>query len=141
MARTATARALPAARATGAVGAAEPVESVEDAEADIEAVNQVHLVGRVAAPATSRTLPSGDTVTILRLVVGRPPPTRKTPHRAPATDTVDCALWTARLRQRASSLAPGTIVEVEGALRRRFWRSGAVAVSRYEIEVATLRRL
>jgi single-strand DNA-binding protein len=128
MARTATAGATKAAR--------DP-----EAEPDVEAVNEVHLVGRVAAAATSRTLPSGDTVTILRLVIDRPPPSRRSPPRAPMTDTVDCALWTARLRQRASSLAPGAIVEVEGALRRRFWRSGAVAVSRYEIEVATLRRL
>jgi single-strand DNA-binding protein len=126
MARTATARAT---------------EAEGDAEADVEAVNEVHLVGRVAAPATSRTLPSGDTVTILRLVVDRPPPSRRSPPRAPTTDTVDCALWTARLRQRASSLSPGAVVEVEGALRRRFWRSGAGPVSRYEIEVAALRRL
>lgn len=106
-----------------------------------EAVNQVHLVGRVAAPAASRILPSGDTVTVLRLVVDRPPPSRRSQPRAPTTDTVDCAIWTARLRQRAAALSPGTIVEVDGALRRRFWRSGSGPVSRYEVEVAGLRRL
>ena len=104
-------------------------------------VNQVHLVGRVAAPAASRILPSGDTVTVLRVVVDRPPPTRRSPPRAPTTDTVDCAIWTARLRQRAASLATGAIVEVDGALRRRFWRSGSGPVSRYEVEVAALRRV
>jgi single-strand DNA-binding protein len=106
-----------------------------------EAVNQVHLVGRVAAPAASRTLPSGDTVTVLRVVVDRPPPSRRSPPRAPTTDTLDCAIWTARLRQRAAALVPGAIVEVDGALRRRFWRSGSGPVSRYEVEVAALRRV
>ncbi len=102
-------------------------------------VNEVHLVGRVAAVAASRELPSGDTVTVLRLVVPRAPDARRS-ARMPALDTLDCAIWTARLRARAAKLAPGTVVEVEGALRRRFWRSPGGPASRYEVEVRSLRR-
>ena len=33
------------------------------------------------------------------------------------------------------------MVEVEGVLRRRFWRGAAGPASRYEVEVVALRRL
>jgi single-strand DNA-binding protein len=103
-------------------------------------VNEVHLVGRVAAAPASRVLPSGDTVTLLRLVVDRPPGTRRG-VRGPSNDTLDCAIWTARIRQRAERLEPGSVVEVDGALRRRFWRTAGGAASRYEVEVRSLRRV
>jgi single-strand DNA-binding protein len=106
----------------------------------VDTVNEVHLVGRVAAEAASRVLPSGDTVTLLRLVVDRPPAARRT-ARAPTTDTLDCAIWTARVRQRAERLEPGHVVEIDGSLRRRFWRTAGGAASTYEVEVRTLRRL
>jgi single-strand DNA-binding protein len=38
-------------------------------------------------------------------------------------------------------LPPGTLVEIQGALRRRFWRTPTGSVSRYEVEVISLRRL
>jgi single-strand DNA-binding protein len=103
-------------------------------------VNEVHLVGRVAATATTRTLPSGDVVTLLRLVVERPASHRHS-DRSPTVDTLDCAVWSPGIRQRVESLQPGTVVEVDGALRRRFWRSPAGPASRYEVEVLRLRRL
>ena len=103
------------------------------------AANEVRLVGRVATGATTRELPSGDTVTVLRVVVARPPRARR--PRGPNSDTLDCAVWSARLRQRAARLAPGTLVEVQGALRRRFWRTPTGSASRYEVEVISLRRL
>jgi single-strand DNA-binding protein len=105
-----------------------------------ESANEVHLIGRVAAAAVSRSLPSGDIVTVLRVVVDRPASARRS-VRTPSTDTVDCAIWTARIRQRAQTLEPGTVVEVEGSLRRRFWRTPGGAASRYEVEVHGLRRL
>lgn len=103
-------------------------------------VNEVRLVGRLAATPASRELPSGDVVTILRLVVGRPRSAQRT-ARAPTTDTVDCAVWTARVRQRAERLEPGSVIEVVGSLRRRFWRAAGGPASRYEVEVRTLRRV
>jgi single-strand DNA-binding protein len=101
--------------------------------------NEVRLVGRVATGATTRELPSGDTVTVLRVVVARPPRARR--PRGPSSDTLDCAVWSARLRQRAARLPPGTLVEIQGALRRRFWRTPTGSASRYEVEVISLRRL
>ena len=102
--------------------------------------NEVRLVGRLAAEADSRTLPSGDTVALVRVVVDRPATRRSGAGRAPSVDTVDCAIWTAALRRRAASLKPGTVIEVEGSLRRRFWRApGGGAVSRYEVEVSAVR--
>ena len=103
--------------------------------------NEVLLVGRVAAPPEERELPSGDRLVTLRLVVDRPAPVRPAPGRTVSVDTLDCACWTAGARRTARSLQAGDVVEVHGALRRRFWRGGAGAASRTEVEVAALRRL
>jgi len=103
---------------------AEPAEPVP--------VNVVHLAGRLAAEAAERTLPSGDTVSTFRLVVGRPPPSRA---GSPSVDTLDCAAWSARQRRRLAPLPAGTVLEVRGALRRRFFRAGGAVASRYEVEV------
>jgi single-strand DNA-binding protein len=99
-------------------------------------VNEVHLVGRLAAAAVDRELPSGDTLATFRLVVGRP---EGAP--GPRVDTVDCVAWRGDVRRKLRSWAPGDVVRVEGELRRRFWRVGAAAASRYEVEVSTARRL
>ena len=96
-----------------------------------ETVNEVRLRGRWTA-ATERELPSGDGLVTARLVVARP---------GQGVDTIDCALWPAGLRRRALKLPDGSLVEVEGSLRRRFWRTPTGAASRYEVEVAALRRV
>jgi single-strand DNA-binding protein len=99
-------------------------------------VNEVHLVGRLAAEAVDRQLPSGDTLTTFRLVVDRP---EGAP--GPRVDTVDCAAWRGDVRRTLANWAPGDVVRVDGELRRRFWRAGAAAVSRYEVQVAKAKRL
>ena len=111
--------------------------------AQIEARNEVILVGRLAAPAQERELPSGDLLTSWRLVVDRPPSRRKVPagSRPPTLDTVDCVAWTAGLQKAASRWAAGDVLSVEGALRRRFWRGAGGAASRYEVEVSKAKRL
>jgi single-strand DNA-binding protein len=105
--------------------------------------NEVALVGRVSAPAEERTLPSGDVLTSWRLVVDRPPSKRTLPAggRPVTVDTIDCVAWAGGVRRTAAGFAAGDVVRVEGALRRRFWRAGAGAASRYEVEVAKTRRL
>jgi single-strand DNA-binding protein len=100
--------------------------------------NEVRLVGRVSGPARERELPSGDRVAQVRLVVPR---ATGSGGGAARIDTIDVACWTGRLRQSARRLAGGEIVEVSGALRRRFFRAGAAAVSRYEVEATALKRL
>ena len=104
--------------------------------------NEVVLVGRMAAAAEERTLPSGDLLTTWRLVVDRPPARRPVPGvRAATVDTLNCVAWEAGPRRTARGLVAGDVVSIAGALRRRFWRAGAGAVSRCEVEVSTVKRL
>ena len=109
----------------------------------VGAVNEVSLVGRVSGQPAERELPSGDLLLSWRVVVDRPPPPRKVPEgvRLPTTDTFDCVAFAAGVRRTAGALQTGDVVRVEGALRRRFWRSGPAASSRTEVEVAAVKRL
>jgi len=105
--------------------------------------NEVRLVGRVTGAPVSRELPSGDLVVTLRVTVDRPARGRDAKKAASTrrqVDAVDLACWTARTRGAALRLVEHDVVEVRGALRRRFYRAGAAPVSRYEVEVEQLRR-
>jgi single-strand DNA-binding protein len=115
----------------------------EDDQAPAGARNEVVLVGRVSAPAEERELPSGDVIATWRLVVDRPPAGRGRGggQSAVKVDTLDCVVWTPKLRRAVRTFAAGDVVAVEGALRRRFWRAGAAAASRCEVEVVSARRL
>ncbi|WP_435747730.1 single-stranded DNA-binding protein [Nocardioides sp. SYSU DS0663] len=99
-------------------------------------VNEVRLVGRVAAEAAEKVLPSGDVVVTARLVVERAPESRRSRQ---SVDTLDCAAWAARPRRSLIGWRPGDVVAVDGAMRRRFFRSGGGAASRVEIEVRSAR--
>lgn len=98
--------------------------------------NEVTLVGRLAGVPSERPMPSGAVLCSFRLVVRR---TR--PGHGPPVDTLDCAVWQAPARNRAMAWSAGDLVEVRGALRRRFWRAVGGVVSRCEIEVDCVRRL
>jgi single-strand DNA-binding protein len=113
--------------------------------------NEVRLVGRVSAEPEQRELPSGDLVTLFRLVVPRADPPRPRRREGPAStrakgptaatvDTIDIACWSGRARRGAARLRPGDCAEVAGALRRRFFRVGGVAASRYEVDASEVRR-
>ena len=128
-------RASRAADASAAPAAADPGAGAEAPDADPAPVNEVRLSGRLAAPVDERVLPSGDTVATFRLVVARSGPVRP---GAPSVDTVDCAAWTARQRRRLVVLPAGSVLSVQGSLRRRFYRAGGAVASRYEVEVADL---
>lgn len=105
--------------------------------------NEVVLAGRLAAAAQPRVLPSGDALVVFRLVVARGGgrAQRQGAPRPQSVDTIDCVAWRADVRRRVQGWAPGDVVAVEGALRRRFWRAGSAPVSRTEVEVARARRL
>ena len=104
--------------------------------------NEVVLVGRVPAAPEERELPSGDRLVTWRLVVGRGPVRRPPEGVRPTTvDTLDCVAWTAATRRAAAALRADDVVEVRGALRRRFWRAGAAAASRCEVEASSVRRV
>ena len=100
-------------------------------------VNEVRLVGRVSQPPEERVLPSGDSVWTFRLVVRRPAPAHE--RSRTSVDALECAAWSARPRRTVSGWGPGDVVEVTGALRRRFFRSGGGPASRTEVEVAGAR--
>ncbi|WP_298749317.1 single-stranded DNA-binding protein [uncultured Serinicoccus sp.] len=102
--------------------------------------NEVHLRGRVSGAPTQRELPSGDVLVQLRVVVPRPQRRgRAASGSAQRVDTIDVSCWTARARAAALRLEDGGGVEVTGALRRRFFRTGAGAASRYDVEATSLR--
>jgi len=100
--------------------------------AEVETVNEVRLVGRMSGEPEERELPSGDQVVVFRLVVprddGRP-------------DTIDCAAFRGDVRRKLRGWVPGDHVELEGALRRRFYRAAGAPASRYEVEVRSAVRV
>src|SRR5262245_32343950 len=99
----------------------------------IEVANEVRLLGRISAAPEERVLPSGDKVWTFRIVVPRTPSGRS----RQSVDTLECAAWSARARRSVSTWAADDVVEVTGAMRRRFFRSAGAAASRVEVEMAT----
>jgi single-strand DNA-binding protein len=113
-------------------------------EAEPTPRNEVILWGRLPATAEERVLPSGDSISVLRVVIPRRPGAgRPQADRAPRqmVDTIDVVCWSARTRRTAARLTVGDWIEVEGALRRRFFGGPGGRQSRYEVEAAVVRRL
>lgn len=107
---------------------------------DVAPVNEVRLRGRLAATAPPRELPSGDVVVTFRLVVDRPAP-GPAHGSSVRVDTLDCAAFRADVRRRLERWEPGDVLEVQGSLRRRFFRAAGAPASRYEVEVRTASRV
>jgi single-strand DNA-binding protein len=103
--------------------------------AEAEDVNEVRIAGRVSGEVAEKVLPSGDLLVGFRVVARRPGPG---PTRV---DTIEVSARSSRARTAAGRLAHGDRVEVEGALRRRFFRGGGGPTSRYEVEAVAVRRL
>jgi single-strand DNA-binding protein len=103
-----------------------------------EARNEVHVVGRMGSRITSRELPSGDVITAFSVVVDRP---KSAIHGTTKVDTIACQTSRPRLASTLSRIEPGTVIEVQGALRRRFWRAGAGLGSVMEVEAARVTAL
>jgi single-strand DNA-binding protein len=95
--------------------------------------NEIVLVGRITSPPAPRVLPSGTPICSWRITVDR--------AGADGFDVVDCTAWTARTRRSAAAFGRGDVVEVTGALRRRFYRAGGGVASACDVEVRTARRL
>lgn len=101
-----------------------------------EAVNEVRLVGRISQAPSERILPSGDSLWTFRLVVPRPEPSR---GGRVGVDALECAVWAGRARRTVRSWRAGDVVQVVGAVRRRFFRGATGPASRVEVEVAEAR--
>ena len=61
--------------------------------------------------------------------------------RRATVDTIDVVCWTAATRRTALRLQADDQVELEGALRRRFFGGPGGRQSRYEVEASALRRV
>lgn len=101
--------------------------------AEVAVCNEVRLVGRVSQDPEERVLPSGDCVWTFRVVVPRAPGGRS----RQSVDAIECAAWSARARRSVRSWAADDVVEVVGALHRRFFRAGGSAASRVEVEMTS----
>jgi single-strand DNA-binding protein len=113
---------------------AQRIEGSDVVEDQAEAVNEVRLLGRLAADPHLRELPSGDTVWNLRVVVERRVlPGKDKPRQR--VDSLECAVWAGRLKKQVEKWEAGDVVEVDGALRRRFFRAGGATASRVEVEL------
>ena len=95
------------------------------------AVNEVRLVGRVSQAPEERVLPSGDVLWTFRVVVPRPEKAGRS-----SVDALECAAWSPRARRSVASWQSDDVVEVSGAMRRRFFRTPGGAASRVEVEVS-----
>ncbi|GAB3145952.1 single-stranded DNA-binding protein [Microbispora hainanensis] len=95
--------------------------------------NEVVLAGRLSMEPAHRELPSGALLTQWRLAVRRPG--SRSGHQR--SDAIECATIDDGVRAMLAGWQRDDLVEVEGALRRRWWRGG----SRYEIEVRTARHV
>ena len=99
--------------------------------------NDVLLRGKLSAPAEMRTLPSGDVLLAFRLVVRRP----RAPVRGSTYDTLACITYDRALQRRVALWQPGDVVEVEGALQRRFWRTPTGTASVCEVNCRKGRKM
>jgi single-strand DNA-binding protein len=95
-------------------------------------LNDVALRGWVTTLATERELPSGDVVVQFRIAITRP---------EGGVDTIDLESWSAKSRRTALSLKDGEWIEVQGAIRRRFWKSGQGLASRWQVVTHEIKRL
>jgi single-strand DNA-binding protein len=102
-------------------------------------VNEVRLIGRLSLAAEERELPSGDQLTAFRVVVNRPRDKRR--GSRVQIDALECHTWIARVRRAAMTWQVGDVVEVNGSLRRRFFKTGGRLQSMTEVEVLSARRV
>jgi len=95
------------------------------------------MTGEVSSVAVARTLRDGAPVVTWRLIVRR---ALVRPGGA-NFDTIDCISWEAPVRRSAPRWQLGDLIECEGSLHRRFWRTPGGTVSRCEVEVSQARRV
>ena len=104
---------------------------------EFEPCNEVYLIGRVSSTPVEKVMPSGDKVVEFRIVIAR----AKSRGSKQEVDTLDIAAWSAKARKSALSLTIESWVELDGAVRRRFWQAPTGLASRWQVEVSELRRL
>lgn len=111
-------------------------------------VNAVHLVGKLSQPMQSKDLPSGDRLGRWNLVVARPKAVpvddaqdgdaavsdATSGRRRQSHDTIECISFDKDLIDHLGDVEPGAQLEVQGALRRRFYPGQTGRQSSYSVE-------
>jgi single-stranded DNA-binding protein len=93
--------------------------------------NKVVLIGRLSGELEWRELSSGGRLAVWRLVVERD----VVRHPAAKIDTIRCIAFDPTVHEILHHCRHGDIIEIHGALRRRFWRTRYSPASVYEVEV------
>jgi len=104
----------------------------------VNGLNTVHVVGRLGQQSQTKEMPSGDEITTFTVVVPR---SGKLREGSPRVDSLACQTMRVGIRNKVHAWAPGSWVELEGTLRRRFWQGGNGFASATEIEVRTMVRV
>ena len=122
--------------------------------------SHVSVIGRLGARHQSRELPSGIALTSFTVIVDRPPERKGRTGKngkngkngkgtgsggsggrsAISVDSIACVTSRASVSDALDRWEPGTVVEIEGSLRRRFWRAGTGLGSAMDVDVRTMRR-
>jgi single-strand DNA-binding protein len=95
----------------------------------VVARNDVAIAGLIAEPAEERELAGGALAVRWTLRVPREV------ERGGGGDLIDCVALDPEFRERALLWEPATPLEVWGAIRRRFFRTGGRTATRVEVEV------
>jgi single-strand DNA-binding protein len=97
--------------------------------------NEVLLAGEITDAPSLRTLADGRDVVTFRIDV------RVDTDTGVIRDSFDCTADNPRTRKSALGWAVGDVVEVEGVVRRKFYRSGAASRPFTVIEASRAKRL
>ncbi|HEX4428964.1 MAG TPA: hypothetical protein VHZ96_06840 [Frankiaceae bacterium] len=95
----------------------------------VVARNEVAIAGVIAESAEERELAGGALAVRWTLRVPREA------ERGGGSDLIDCVALDPELRERALLWPDSTALEVWGAIRRRFFRTGGRTATRVEVEV------
>lgn len=95
----------------------------------VVARNEVAIAGLIAESAEERELAGGALAVRWTLRVPREA------ERGGGSDLIDCVALDPELRVRALLWGPSAPLEVWGAIRRRFFRTGGRTATRVEVEV------
>ena len=105
------------------------------ASSNTEHRNEVYLVGEVSTAPEERTLSDGRGVMTFRLEV------RADSETGPIRDSFDITIADGRTRKAARAWEVGNLIEIEGVVRRKFYKAGAASKPFTVIEAASAKRL
>jgi single-strand DNA-binding protein len=97
-------------------------------------LNKVFLIGRLAADPESRTTPSGQTVTTLRLATNRVWNNRTTGEKQEQVEFHTVIAWGNLAEISSKYLRKGQLALFEGRIQTRSWQ-GQDGVKRYRTEI------